>query len=358
MSGVRARFALRLGTLSIEADFTAPARGVTALFGPSGAGKTTVLRCIAGLTRPATGTLQVNDECWQDEAQGRFMPAHLRAVGYIFQEANLFAHLSVRRNLEYGLKRTPTLQRRLAFEQTVDMLGIGSLLARDPASLSGGERQRVAMARTLLTSPRLLLMDEPLSALDDAGKEEIFPYLERALKELAVPVLYVSHFPEDVARLADHMVLMENGRVREQGPLAALLTRLDLPLAHSDAASAVIDAVVAEHDGRFHLTYLDFDGGRIAVTLTDAPVGTRRRVRILARDVSLALVPPQQTSILNVLCARVSETAPDSPGKMMVRLVAGSATLLARVTCKSSTLLELAPGKTVYAQIKTVAVVN
>jgi molybdate transport system ATP-binding protein len=358
VNDIEARFRIRLGSFTLDAAFTAPGRGITALFGPSGSGKTTLLRCIAGLTRAVEGRLCVNGDTWQDESRSHFLPAHRRAIGYVFQEASLFPHLSVRKNLEYGFKRVPSKERRVVFEQAVELLGVGPLLERGPRHLSGGERQRVAIARALLTSPRLLLMDEPLSALDEASKADILPYLERLHRELSVPALYVSHLLDEVARVADYMVLMELGAVRTHGSLDALLTRLDLALARGETAGAVIDATVAEHDATFHLTYFDFDGGRLAVAQTNAPVGSRRRIRIQARDVSLALSPPQQTSILNILPARVIGIVEDAPGRAIVRLAAGDAILLARVTQKSASLLELAPGMPVYAQIKSVALIN
>ncbi|HYM47519.1 MAG TPA: molybdenum ABC transporter ATP-binding protein [Burkholderiaceae bacterium] len=358
MSEIAARVRMPLGSFTLAATFTTPVNGITALFGPSGCGKTTLLRCIAGLARAPEGRVQIGDACWQDEAHGRFVPPHQRAIGYVFQEASLFAHLSVRANLEYGMKRVPAQQRRVAFEQAVELLGVKPLLTRRPEHLSGGERQRVAIARALLTSPRLLLLDEPLSALDDASKADILPYLERLHRELSVPALYVSHSIEEVARVADHMVLMEQGTVRAHGPLSDLLTRLDLPLAHGESASAVIEATVVDHDATYHLSTLEFDGGKLLVARTPEPVGTRVRVRIQARDISLALKAPQKTSILNVLPARVASIGQDALGKAMIRLEVGSAVLLAHITRKSAALLRLAPGMAVYAQIKSVALLR
>ncbi|MDA8254190.1 MAG: molybdenum ABC transporter ATP-binding protein [Betaproteobacteria bacterium] len=353
-----ARFDLALGEFRLDAGFEAPGRGVTALFGPSGSGKTTLLRCLAGLERASNGYLEVNGEIWQDDSKGIYLPTHRRPLGYVFQEASLFPHLSVRRNLEYGWKRIPAAQRRVGFDQAVELVGIGPLLARDPARLSGGERQRVAIARALLVSPDLLLMDEPLAALDLASKGEILPYLERLHDELSIPVLYVSHSPDEVARLADYMVLMEKGRSLASGPLKDMLARLDIPLAHGDEAGVVIDMVVGEHDETYHLTRLDFAGGGISVARQPHALGHRMRLRIHARDVSLALERHSDSSILNILPARVVEVADENPAQVVVRLDAEGVPLLARITRKSSALLGLEPGMAVFAQVKSVALLG
>jgi len=353
-SGLRAHFRAGFGSFVLDAEFAAPGRGVTALFGPSGSGKTSLLRCIAGLER-ARGHLTINGERWQDDARGVFVPTHRRPLGYVFQEASLFPHLSVRGNLEYGWKRIASAERRVAFEQAVELLGIARLLDRSPTRLSGGERQRVAIARALLTSPRLLLMDEPLSALDQASKADILPYLERLHDELSIPVLYVSHLVDEVARLADYMVFLEQGRVRAAGPINELLTRLDLPLAHADESEALIDATVAAHDEEFQLTYVDFPGGRVSIARQPFPIGHPVRVRIRARDVSLTLERQEHTSILNIFPARVLDVADDTPSQVMVRLDAAGAVLLARITRKSAAALGLERGARVYAQVKSVA---
>jgi len=210
---IQARFRIEHPGFALALDLHLPGRGVTALFGHSGSGKTSCLRCFAGLDRPRDGYLRVNGELWQDSASGQFLAPHQRPIGYVFQDANLFPHLSVRRNLAFGQQRIAAASRRVALEQALELLGIEHLLQRMPASLSGGERQRVAIARALLTSPRLLLMDEPLASLDLKRKQEVLPYLERLHQELEIPVLYVSHAPDEVARLADHLVLLENGQV-------------------------------------------------------------------------------------------------------------------------------------------------
>jgi molybdate transport system ATP-binding protein len=276
-------------------------------------------------------------------------------MGYVFQEASLFAHLNVRRNLEYGLKRVPTSERRVSLDKAVDLLGIGHLLERHVDRISGGERQRVAIARALAVSPGILLMDEPLSALDVNRKREIMPYLESLHDELDIPVIYVSHSPDEVARLADHLVLLEDGKVQAAGPISEMLTRLDLSLAHGDDAGALIEANVAEHDDRYHLTYLDFPGGRFTVAPIDSPAGHPVRLRVAARDVSLTLEHQAGTSILNIFPATVEELIAEGNAQVMVRLKAGGVPMLARVTRKSASLLDLKPGKELYAQVKSVA---
>jgi molybdate transport system ATP-binding protein len=330
-----------------------PAQGVTALYGPSGCGKTTLLRAIAGLEYHDDGFLRVGDAIWQDDR--RFVPTHRRALGYVFQEASLFAHLTVRRNLEYGVKRVPPAERKVAMERAIELLGIGTLLERKPAGLSGGERQRVAIARALAVNPRLLLMDEPLAALDPDRKQDILPYLESLHRELDIPVIYVSHLPEEVARLADHLVLMDAGRVLATGGIAEMFTRLDLPLARADGAAAIIEAIVAGHDATYALTCLDFPGGQLSVSRRPLEIGDAVRLRLSARNVSLTLQPQSGTSILNIFPATVDEITEDGPANVMVRLLAGSVPILARITRKSAARLDLEPGKRVYAQAKSTA---
>lgn len=358
-SHIHARFNLDFKGQSgfrLAVDLDLPGQGVSALFGHSGSGKTTVLRCIAGLERAPSGYLAVNGEVWQDSAQGHFLPTHKRALGYVFQEASLFAHLSVTRNLEYGLKRAGAAQGKARWQATIDLLGIGHLLERMPARLSGGERQRVAIARALLTSPKLLLMDEPLAALDNPRKQEILPYLERLHDELAIPILYVSHQPDEVARLADHLVLLEAGQAIASGPLPQLLARLDLPTAFADDAGAVIEASVGGRDEAYDLLRLDFGGGAIFVPQRDIALGKRLRLRVHARDVSLALSAHEDTSILNRVAATVTGMADAAhPAHVVVALDAGGTALLARITRRSRDHLGLHVGQPVWAQIKAVA---
>jgi molybdate transport system ATP-binding protein len=354
---VNGHIALTRGRFTLDVELAIPGVGVTGVFGPSGAGKTSLLRCVAGLERAARGWIEVAGERWQDSAAGLFVPPHRRGVGYVFQEAGLFPHLTVRGNLEYGLRRTPPAARRVDFAAAVDWLGLATLLGRAPDSLSGGERQRVAIARALLAGPRLLLLDEPVAALDAAARSEILPRLERLVAELALPILYVSHSQAEVQRLADHLLLMDAGRVRAAGPLAELATRLDLlPWSAGGELAAVLETHVAGHDEEFDLTYLEFAGGTLSLPRLDTPRGGRRRVRVLARDVSLALEAPRRSSILNVFPARVLAIG-DAP-QPLVKLDAGGAELLAQITRKSLHQLEIRPGLALYAVVKGVALVD
>ncbi|MDO8767309.1 MAG: molybdenum ABC transporter ATP-binding protein [Burkholderiaceae bacterium] len=354
---IQAQFKLDYGGFTLDVDLDLPGQGVTALFGPSGCGKTTVLRCMAGLTCAAHGRLMVHGETWQDEAT--FMPVHRRPVGYVFQQANLFPHLSVRRNLQYGQARVPLSAHRVEWEHAIELLGIAHLLDRLPTGLSGGETQRVAIARALLTSPRLLLMDEPLAALDLQRKQEILPYLDRLHSELDIPVLYVSHAPDEVARLANHIVVMQAGRVVASGPLTDTLARLDLPIQLGEDVGVVLDAVVVERDAAWHLARVEFHGGSLWVRDGGHAPGQSVRVRILARDVSIALEQVAGTSILNRLPATVDQLAGDyHPALSLLRLTVGPSPLLARLTRRSAVGLQLAPGKPVWVQIKAVALIG
>ena len=355
MSGITAEFRLAYGDFLLDVALDLPGHGVTAVFGVSGSGKTTLLRCIAGLARARSGRLVVNGDRWQDDTAGIFLPVHRRPLGLVFQEASLFAHLDVRRNLDYGLSRVPASERRVSLEQAVELLGIAPLMHRQPATLSGGERQRVAIARALATSPRLLLMDEPLASLDVQRKADVLPYLEKLQAELDIPILYVSHAPDEVARLADHLVLLEAGRVLASGPTSSLLTRMDLSLAHGDAAAALIDASVTGVEPQYHLCHADFAGGRISLLSPPLSIGQRVRVRVQARDVSLTLGLQQGSSVLNTFAATVTCLSNDSPGQVMVGLNAGGSALLARISRKSADGMGLQVGIPVYAQVKSVA---
>ena len=357
-TGIHAQLQLQRAGFALDVDLHLPGQGISALFGPSGCGKTTLLRSIAGLER-ARGQVTVNGAVWQNDATRQWLPTHQRALGYVFQEASLFAHLTVHANIRYGLQRTPAVRQRVQLDQVVDLLGIAPLLPRKPHTLSGGERQRVAIARALATSPRVLLMDEPLSALDAERKDEVLPYLERLQAHLDIPVLYVSHAIDEVARLAQHLVLLRAGRVVAQGDTAQLLTQLDLPLAQGDAAAAVVPATVTHYDSASLLTTVQFDGGtlRWVGTRTRAP-GTGVRLRIQARDVSVALSAPQDSSILNVLPVRIAAIAPDASGHAMLQLQAGATTLLARLSLHSVQQLQLQPGQSVFAQAKGVALLD
>ena len=379
--GITVRLKINFPAFTLDVDLALPRQGVTALFGPSGSGKTTCLRAIAGLEHAVAlrsaarrNLVIINGETWQDDARGIFVATHLRALGYVFQEASLFSHLSVAQNIAFGQKRAARVgsaQQNAslgsggpqavaqAVEQAVELLGIGHLQARLPHTLSGGERQRVAIARALATRPRLLLMDEPLAALDAKRKAEIFPYLEALHRELQLPILYVSHAIDEVARLADHLVLVEAGQVIATGGTAALMTRLDLPLAQGDGAGAIIAATVVSHDSSYVLTQARFAGGDIHVPQQlHAKVGDALRIRVQARDVSLTLEKQTGTSIQNIFPVRIAAFSPDSPGQVMVQLDAAGSTLLARVTARSADALKLAVGQMMFAQVKGVAIIG
>lgn len=353
------RLQLTYSGFDLDVDLHLPGRGVTALYGHSGSGKTTCLRCIAGLERAEHGFIQINDEVWQDSRKGLFVPPHKRALGYVFQEASLFPHLSVRANLEFGLKRISREQRRVDMAQATELLGIGHLLDRHPQHLSGGERQRIGIARALLTSPKLLLMDEPLAALDSKRKSEILPYLERLHDELDIPVLYVSHAQDEVARLADHIVLLSDGKALASGPIGETLARLDLPLALGDDAGVVINGSVSAYDEHYQLLTLQLPDSALHMRVAHAPlaVGKALRIKVQARDVSLSLQAEEHSSILNRLPVTVTqEISADNNAHVLVRLDAGGTPLLARITRFSRDQLQLHPGQTLWAQIKAVAV--
>jgi molybdate transport system ATP-binding protein len=356
--GIRAEFKGTLGKFMLEAAFAAPAAGVTALFGPSGCGKTVVLRCIAGLQRFKGGLCEIDGDVWQNR-EGNFLPTHRRPLGYVFQEASLFPHLSVRRNLLFGAPRGRAAPAAIDFDEVVDLLGVKPLLDRSPRNLSGGERQRVAIGRALLSQPKLLLMDEPLSALDRATKGEILPFLERLRDRLSLPIIYVTHDFAEVERLADHVVLMRKGHVIAAGPLAELQSDPSLPLAAAQTAAVSLDGVVESYDVRYGLVTLSVPGGRFTAPAPPAPKGERRRINVVAEDVSLSRQPPGPSSILNVLPARIVSANALDAGQFVVVLALGAegegGRILSRVTRKSWDQLGLAEGAIVHAQVKAVA---
>jgi molybdate transport system ATP-binding protein len=343
----------------LTADLVLPSRGVTVLFGPSGCGKTSALRVIAGLEAGARGRVALDGEVWQDDTARVFMPPHRRPIGMVFQEPRLFPHLSVRANIEYGLRRLPAAERRIWPNDVAALLGIEPLMARRPASLSGGEAQRVAMARALCTSPKLLLMDEPLAALDEARKDEVLPYLERLKRELGMPIVYVTHSPRERARLADHLVLLDAGRVLQSGAIEALSAMPSGPMAAQDDAAVVLEAQVIGHDAAAQITQLAIDGGTLWSTQPALAPGRNVRMQIHARDVSIALQPPPHTSIVNQLGACIVSCDDDGQGRCLLVLQVGERTrLLARLTRKSVLELKLAPGLAVTAMVKGVAVLD
>ena len=339
----------RAGTLDLAVEITAP-EGLTAFFGRSGAGKTTVLRAVAGLLRPDRGRIVLNGRVLTDTAAGTYLAPWRRRIGYVFQESRLLPHLSVRQNLLYGAPGAGRLG------EVTELLGIGDLLARRPAGLSGGEAQRVAIGRALLTEPELLLMDEPLASLDQPRRAEILPYLERLRDEARMPILYVSHAVGEVARLATTLVLIEAGRIVRTGPVAEVMADPNAgPVFGVGAAGAILPAEVAAHepDG---LSRLDSVGGPIWLPQVAAPVGARIRIRVRADDVILATERPTGLSALNMLSARVAAIHPgDGPG-VLVQLALGDERLLARITKRSAEALGLTEGMAVHAVLKSVAV--
>jgi len=348
---------LAYADFSLDVDIRLPGRGVTAIYGHSGSGKTSLLRFIAGLEPEARGQLCINGEHWHDEKKVR--PVHQRSLGYVFQEASLFPHLNVQDNLSYALKRSANKAPAVSFAQVVEWLGIQPLLTRQPQQLSGGERQRVAIARALLIQPRLLLMDEPMAALDVERRQEILPYLERLRTELDIPMLYVSHSADEVAHLADHLLVLEKGRVVAEGPLGTTLSRLDFPPRLADEIGVVLEAVITERDTAWKLVRATFDGGEFWLRDSGHEVGAVVRLRILARDISLALAQHKNSSILNLLSGKVDAIrADDAEGLAMVRLLLGNTALVARITLRSLDHLKLVPGATVWLQIKSVAVIQ
>ena len=355
-TGITARFKLDFSCFSLDVDLRLPGRGVTVLFGHSGSGKTMLLRCIAGLNR-ANGKLSVNGEIWQDN--DIFLATHKRPLGYVFQEANLFPHLNVLRNLEYGMKRVSRKGLRESLEHSVELLGIDHLLNRKPARLSGGERQRVAIARALAVDPRILLMDEPLAALDLARKREILPFLEQLHDQLEIPVIYVTHSPDEMARLADHLVIMDDGKAVASGSLTETLARLNLPVRLGEEAGVVLEARIRERDQRWGLACAEFPGGSLWVKDIGTAIGNTVRLRVLARDVSLALEKQNNSSILNLLPAIVAELHKgEDQAIQLVRVEIGESSIISRLTSRSVHTLNLEAGKPVWVQIKSVAIIE
>jgi molybdate transport system ATP-binding protein len=359
-AGVAVMLHGQIGGFSLDLSFAAPGTGVTALFGPSGAGKSTILRAIAGLTRLARARIACAGETWQDETM--FLPPHRRPVGMVFQDANLFAHLSVADNLRFGLKRVGVGSESLGFDAVVAMLGLENLLPRDPATLSGGERQRVAIGRALLVQPRLLLVDEPLSAVDQSARESILTMLERLCGTLAIPVIYVSHDLAEVSRLADHLILIEQGRAIAAGAIATILADLDLPLAAHAHAGVVLDAMVGGYDAAYGLLRYEVAGAILVSPGPAAPVGSRARVRVLASDVSLCRTPPHGTTMLNTPHGVIVgvDHLDGFQTNVLLRLgeTEDGARVIARITRKSWDHLGFQPGETVHALIKGVGLLS
>jgi molybdate transport system ATP-binding protein len=360
VTAIKARLRAQLGAFALDVDIEANGPGVIGLFGASGSGKTTVLRCLAGLHR-ASGVVRLNGDVWQDEAAGVFLPPHRRGVGYVSQEADLFPHLSVRDNLRFAQRRAPQENNASVWEDAMDWLAVGPLLARSVANLSGGERQRVALARALIARPKLILMDEPVSALDEPARHEVLGYLEAALDKLALPVIYVSHSLTEVARLSSQLVWLVDGHVSDTGSVSQVLGRIDFARWRGEEPGVVLEGTVKGHDEEFHLTAIATPLGDLTIHRRPEQPGTRVRVQINARDVSLGLAPQEASSILNELPLTVRETAELSPSSCLVRLghaEGDGPVLLARITNKSRIQLSLETGREVYARVKSVAVLD
>jgi molybdate transport system ATP-binding protein len=350
----------RLAAFTLDAKFETDARGITAIFGRSGAGKTSIVNVLAGLLRPHSGRIEIDGHVLLDTAKRIDVPPEKRRLGYVFQESRLFPHYSVRRNLTYGMRRTPEAERRVDFDDVISVLGIAALLDRNPRSLSGGERQRVALGRALLTSPSLLLMDEPLASLDASRKQEILPFIENLRDHFHIPIVYVSHDMDEIIRLADTLILIDEGKIAATGSVEDLTSRLDLrPLTGRYEAGSVIAAEVTGHDDEFSLTELSFPGGVFRLPRIGNPVGDGVRVRIRARDVSLALTRPRDVSELNVFRGRIMEIDHDRASggapRIDIRVDIG-VPLWVRITRRAVHDLDLREGSEVYTLVKSTSI--
>ena len=352
---IECKIKIQLESFMLDANFSIPDRGITAVFGPSGSGKTTLLRSIAGLEKSDDGFLKIGDSVWQKGEN--FLPTHKRQIGYVFQDAALFDHLDVKGNLNFVIKRAIGLKEDF-IESIHNLLEIKTLLNRKTTQLSGGEKQRVAIARALLTNPKILLLDEPLSALDLKRKNEILPYLDSIHNDLEIPILYVTHSQDEMSRLADHLLLIEDGNIIGSGPVNDMLTRFDMPLSHGGDAVSIIEAEVLKRDSEFNLMHLEFLGGQFIVPDNGLPVQTKVRIRVVARDVSLTKSKQVDTSILNIFPAMVQEIVNEGEAQVMVRLQIKETILLACITRKSSYKLRLEKGSEVFVQVKSVAILS
>ena len=355
---LRGQVSLKLGEFQLESgEFQLPDTGLTAVFGHSGSGKTTFLRCLAGFEPNAKGEVYFFDQAWLK--LGQFLPIHKRQLGYVFQEASLFAHLTVEGNLRYGFKRAKE-PRSIEFNQVVDWLGLSALLSRDVLSLSGGEKQRVAIGRTLLSQPKVLMMDEPMASLDVFSKRAIMPYIERLRDELEIPILYITHSPEEVERLADTVVFMSQGCITQIEPIAQALNRVGTPLYQNAEPRSVIAAEVVEQVLEDGLTRLSADGAELFVPALDEPLGAKVRVVIAANQVSLMASQPDMTSVLNHLMVTIESIEPVNEYSLLLRLRSQDAPwpLLAQVTKRSARRLNLQVGQHWVAAIKSASILN
>jgi len=337
----------------LQLDCVLPDRGITAIYGPSGSGKTTLLDCIAGLRQPAPGALlRFRGDTWL--AQQRSTPPWQRRVAYVFQDGRLFPHLSVRQNLDYAAARRSGND-GANLEQVVQWLDLAGLLSRNPGSLSAGQKQRVAIGRALLSAPQLLLLDEPFANLDHVASQQCLGYLQLLTRQLDLPTLFVSHSIEEVSQLADHLVLLDRGRLVIQGSVLDLCGRLDTRLSHEEQAAAIAVGTIVRHDAEFGLTELAVEGHALLVGLQQEAPGQQRRLRIPARDVSVCRQKPADSSILNILPVTLTQLEADGPARVLLRLALGNQYLLARITRKSASQLQLQVGDRLFAQIKSAA---
>jgi len=350
---VQLKYEVQRADFSLAVALDIPMQGVTGIFGASGAGKTTLLRCIAGLEDAPGGDLVVAGERWQGEDVSR--PVHERNIGYVFQEPRLFGHLQVGANIEYGMRRRSS-KAGPDFAAVVELLGLEALLERWPNELSGGESQRVAIARALLRAPEFVLMDEPLASLDASRKDEILPFLDRLHAESSIPVIYVSHNLEEICRLCDHLVILDDGRVVADGELQSVLVQMDVPQLVGEEAGSVIVGSVASYDEKYDLTLMSFSGGKLWLPGRLGGMSDNLRLRIRANDISLSRSRPAETTVLNLLDVVIEEIQARLGPTLLVRLAVGQERLIARITRRSCEELSLQPGDKVVAQIKAAAV--
>ncbi len=350
---IKARFQIARSQI-LNFDLDIDATGITAIYGASGCGKTSLLRALAGLDRHNNSNLQVGDETWQSSEI--FLAPHQRNIGYVFQEANLFDHLDVMKNIAYGYNRTAPADRKISLPRVIELLGLKNLLNSKPALLSGGERQRVAIARALAKNPALLLMDEPLSSLDQNRKDELLPYIERLNKDMNIPIIYVTHSSDEIARLADQLVLIEDAVIKAAGPISEVLTRFDLSLAHRRHAESIIFASAESYEEKFQINVVNSDIGQFIIPGNRLNTDLALRLRLVAQDISITLEQQSDTSILNIFPAVVDELYREDNALLTVRLLINNFPVLAKITLKSADNLKLEKGKAVFAQIKGVAV--